>query len=51
MAYRLNVPDFAFGMNYPKIELEPRPFSGRFFELFDGPGLIIRVNSLKELFE
>src|ERR1700722_19419171 len=35
MAYGLNVPDFAFGMNHPKIELEPCHFSGCFFELFD----------------
>src|ERR1700692_481214 len=51
MAYCVDVPDPATGMNDSVIEFELPLFTVCAFELFHGPGLIIRVNALKECFE
>src|SRR6202165_707261 len=51
MAYCVDVPDLAAGMNDSVIELEPRLFTAFSFQLFHGPDLIIRVNALKECFD
>jgi hypothetical protein len=51
MAYCVDLPDLAAGMNDSVIELEPRLFTACSFDLFRGPTLIIRVNALNECFE
>src|SRR5580700_1654676 len=51
MPYCVDVPDVASGMKDSVIEFEPRLFAACSFELFHRPGLIIRVNTLKECLE
>jgi hypothetical protein len=48
MAYGVDVPDPATGMNDSVIELELPLFTACAFELFQGTGLIIGVYALKE---
>src|SRR3984957_1807306 len=51
VAYRLDLPDLAAGMNDSVIKLESCLFSACVFELIHCPGLIIGVNVLKKCFD
>ena len=51
VAYYVDISDLAAGMNDSVVQLELRPFALCSLERFRGPGLIIRMNALKECFE
>jgi len=51
VAYDVDISDLAAGMNDSVVQLELRPFALCSLERFRGPGLIIRMNALKECFE